>query len=71
MWTRNGCVAGPWVCAMVGHFTAVMWDIDAKCLGGRCRHRHYDTCFSGARHGAGAVLDLMVRPTIEETEVVG
>ena len=27
--------------------------------------------FSGAQCGVGTVLDLMVRPTTEETEVVG
>ena len=71
MWTRNGHIAGPWVCATVGHFTAVMWNVGAKHLGGRCRCHCHNVCFSSARHGVGAVLDLMVGPTTEKTEVVG
>ena len=71
MWTRNGHIAGPWVCAAVGHFTAVMWNVGAKHLGGRCHCCHHDACFSSAQCGAWAVLDLMVRPITEETEVVG
>ena len=66
-----GHITGPGVHVAVGHFMADMWDIGAKCLGGRCRHCHHDAHFSGTRRGVGAVLDLMVGPTTEETEVVG
>ena len=56
---------------VVGRFMADMQDIGTRHLGGRCCHHHHNTCFSGAQCEAGEVLDLMVRPTTEETEVVG
>ena len=55
----------------VGCFMAVMRDVGTKHLGGRCHRRRHDAHFGSARRGAGAVLDLMVGPTTEKTEVVG
>ena len=61
----------PRVCVMVGRFMSDTWEIGTKHLGGwGCCHCHNAT-FSGAQCGVGAVLDMMVRPTTEETEVVG